>query len=250
MLPLHHGRLRGPRRLTQNCGSMVLTLPGGTVRVPEPYVDDSDEVEVDTGPNLEHFGFHVRPPVVVGHPHEQNSVSHGDVRRCDFLLSTVGPEFARWLASLPASELPAIRPFASMLAACPVEGAHDGCTPGELAWVARAGFEPTTPRVGDGRSSAELPSHGRDGGTRTRDTGIMSAVLYRLSYTARSAGCSDEGDRLVSAPNHPARSPSFSCRCLRDIRPVPTPGFEPGCLSAARFECAMSATPSGGRGAR
>lgn len=188
MLPLHHERLRGSCCLTQNRGSTVLTLPGGTVRVPESDVDDSDEVEVDSGPGLEHFRFHIRPSVVVGHPHEQNRVSHDDVRRGDFLLSAVRSELTRWLASLPSSELPAIRPFASVLAACPVEGAHDCCTPGELALVARAGFEPTTPRVGDGRSSTELPSHGRDGGTRTRDTGIMSAVLCRMGEDLTSAG--------------------------------------------------------------
>ncbi len=165
-------------------GPTVLTIPGGTVRVSESDVDDADEVEVDSGSHFEHFRFDVRPAVVIWDALEEDPVSHGDVCRSNLLIRAVGFELTGGLASLPASELPAARSFAQVLAACAVEGAHGVCTPGMRAVVARAGFEPTTPRVGDGRSSSELPSRCRGGGTRTRDTGIMSAVLCRLSYTA------------------------------------------------------------------
>lgn len=169
-------------------GPTVLTIPGGTVRVSESYVDDADEVEVDSGSHFEHFRFDVRPAVVIWDPLEEDPGADGDISGSNFLAAVlVVSEVTGWLTAAPARELPAGVTLAQMLTTLVVEGAHEGCTPGMSMVVARAGFEPTTPRVGDGSSSAELPGPGRGGGARTRDTGIMSAVLCRLSYTARSA---------------------------------------------------------------
>ena len=68
--------------------------------------------------------------------------------------------------------------------------------------VILVGIEPTTPSKSEKRSTTELKNRvGGNGGGRTRDTSIMSAVLYQLSYvTVLLGGGTESRTQIFSMP--------------------------------------------------